>query len=296
MSVGRGANDVTEPHQTHEPLAQRVTGAAGTSVTTAGAASADSAATTQDRVIPQATVTRLAAYLRVLGVMSDRGTSIVSSEELAQASGVGSAKLRKDLSFLGPNGVRGVGYDVTKLRIRIERALGLDRGHKVVLVGVGNLGKALVGYGGFSRRGFEMVGLFDSDSGRVGTQVGELTVRDTTELESACRELKATIGVISTPDEAAQDVCDQFVQAGLRCIMSFSPIALDVPDHVELRRVDLAVEMQVLSFNSARNADQASNGPRVRVAHAASASSIPSTSSPAPVGAGSTRNGSVIAP
>ena len=296
MSVGRGANDVTEPHQTHEPLAQRVTGAAGTSVTTAGAATADSAATTQDRVIPQATVTRLAAYLRVLGVMSDRGTSIVSSEELAQASGVGSAKLRKDLSFLGPNGVRGVGYDVTKLRIRIERALGLDRGHKVVLVGVGNLGKALVGYGGFSRRGFEMVGLFDSDSARVGTQVGDLTVRDIAELEFACRELQATIGVISTPDEAAQEVCDQFVRAGLLCIMSFSPIALDVPDHVELRRVDLAVEMQVLSFNSARNADQASAAPRVRVAHAAPASSRPSTSSPAPVGAGSTRNGSVIAP
>lgn len=288
---------MTEPHQTHEPSAQRVTGAAGRPVTTAApvAAEADSA-TTQDRVIPQATVTRLAAYLRVLGVMSDRGTSIVSSEELAQASGVGSAKLRKDLSFLGPNGVRGVGYDVTKLRIRIERALGLDRGHKVVLVGVGNLGKALVGYGGFSRRGFEMVGLFDSDAARIGTRVGELTVRDTAELEFACRELKATIGVISTPDEAAQDVCDQFVRAGLLCIMSFSPISLDVPDHVELRRVDLAVEMQVLSFNSARNADQASAAPRVRVAHAAPASSRPSTSSPAPVGAGSTRNGSVIAP
>ncbi|NRI66640.1 redox-sensing transcriptional repressor Rex [Rhodococcus sp. MS16] len=297
MSVGRGANDVTEPHQTHEPSAQSVTGAAGRPVTTAAPVAAEvDSATTQDRVIPQATVTRLAAYLRVLGVMSDRGTSIVSSEELAQASGVGSAKLRKDLSFLGPNGVRGVGYDVTKLRIRIERALGLDRGHKVVLVGVGNLGKALVGYGGFSRRGFEMVGLFDSDAARVGTQVGDLTVRDTAELEFACRELKATIGVISTPDEAAQDVCDQFVRAGLLCIMSFSPIALDVPDHVELRRVDLAVEMQVLSFNSARNADQASAAPRVRVAHAAPASSRPSISSPAPVGAGSTRNGSVIAP
>ncbi|MDI9901255.1 redox-sensing transcriptional repressor Rex [Rhodococcus sp. IEGM 1409] len=295
MSTGRGASDVTEPHQTHEPVAQRVTGAAGSSVTDAASASVtDSIA--QDRVIPQATVTRLAAYLRVLGVMSDRGTSIVSSEELAQASGVGSAKLRKDLSFLGPNGVRGVGYDVNRLRIRIERALGLDRGHKVVLVGVGNLGKALVGYGGFSRRGFEMVGLFDSDADRIGSRVGDLVVRSTEELTVACRELNATIGVISTPDEAAQGVCDQFVSAGLRCIMSFSPIALDVPDHVELRRVDLAVEMQVLSFNSARNADQASSAPRVRVAHAASASSVPSTSSPAPVGAGSTRNGSVIAP
>ncbi|MGC0365462.1 redox-sensing transcriptional repressor [Rhodococcus sp. 27YEA15] len=287
---------MTEPHQTHEPVAPRVTGVAADSVTDSPATLvAADPATTQDRVIPQATVTRLAAYLRVLGVMSDRGTSIVSSEELAQASGVGSAKLRKDLSFLGPNGVRGVGYDVTKLRIRIERALGLDRGHKVVLVGVGNLGKALVGYGGFSRRGFEMVGLFDRDPRRIGTSVGDLTVRSAAELEFACRELHATIGIISTPDEAAQDVCDQFVRAGLRCIMSFSPIALDVPDEVELRRVDLAVEMQVLSFNSARNADQASSAPRVRVAHA-TGTSVATTSSPAPVGAGSTRNGSVIAP
>ncbi|KZF13941.1 redox-sensing transcriptional repressor Rex, partial [Rhodococcus sp. EPR-134] len=203
MSTGRGASDVTEPHQTHEPVAQRVTGAAGSSVTDASSASVTDPIA-QDRVIPQATVTRLAAYLRVLGVMSDRGTSIVSSEELAQASGVGSAKLRKDLSFLGPNGVRGVGYDVNRLRIRIERALGLDRGHKVVLVGVGNLGKALVGYGGFSRRGFEMVGLFDSDADRIGSRVGDLVVRSTEELTVACRELNATIGVISTPDEAAQ--------------------------------------------------------------------------------------------
>lgn len=178
---------MTEPHQTHEPVAQRVTGAAGSSVTDASSASVTDPIA-QDRS-SQATVTRLAAYLRVLGVMSDRGTSIVSSEELAQASGVGSAKLRKDLSFLGPNGVRGVGSrDVSRLRIRIERALGLDRGHKVVLVGVGNLGKALVGYGGFSRRGFEMVGLFDSDADRIGSRVGDLVVR-TSRPTIACREL-----------------------------------------------------------------------------------------------------------
>lgn len=117
-------------------------------------------------------MTRLATYLRVLGLLADEGAIIVSSEELATASGVGSAKLRKDLSFLGPNGVRGVGYDVTRLRARIESALGLDRGHRVVLVGIGNLGRALAGYGGFDRRGFSMVGLFDRDPALIGADIG----------------------------------------------------------------------------------------------------------------------------
>lgn len=239
---------------------------------------AGAAASTPPRDIPQATVTRLATYLRVLGVLSDEGVLIVSSEELATASGVGSAKLRKDLSFLGPNGVRGVGYDVTRLRARIESALGLDRGHRVVLVGIGNLGRALAGYGGFDRRGFTMVGLFDAAPDRIGTTIGGLTVRDGAGLADACRDLDATIGVIATPDAAAQDVCDRLVGAGLRCILSFSPLTLQVPEHVEVRRVDLAMEMQVLSFNMARNEEQSSH----QVAAA-----------PAVVGA-SAGNGSVI--
>lgn len=141
----------------------------------------------------------LAVSIPVLLHQSEWIADVCKSVPDERQPGVGSAKLRKDLSFLGPNGVRGVGYDVNRLRIRIERALGLDRGHKVVLVGVGNLGKALVGYGGFSRRGFEMVGLFDSDADRIGSTVGDLVVRSTEELTVACRELNATIGVISTP-------------------------------------------------------------------------------------------------
>lgn len=296
LPVGRGVDDVTEQHQTHGSADPDVTGAVKPSVVSSPVGNGTVAETSSlpgSRDIPQATVTRLATYLRVLGVLAENGTIIVSSEELAAASGVGSAKLRKDLSFLGPNGVRGVGYDVTRLRERIERALGLDRGHKVVLVGVGNLGQALAGYGGFGRRGFSVVGLFDSDSARVGVRIGDLAVRHVDELEQACRELEATIGVISVPDEAAQEVCDRLVRAGLRCILSFSQTSLDVPDHVEIRRVDLAVEMQVLSFNSARNTEPAPTGTAfsgpvatascVRVGHSA----VPST---AP------RNGSVIAP
>ncbi|MFI6868028.1 redox-sensing transcriptional repressor Rex [Nocardia sp. NPDC050406] len=205
--------------------------------------------------IPQATVARLATYLRVLAVLADEGTAIVSSEELAVAAGVGSAKLRKDLSFLGPNGVRGVGYDVIKLRDRIEDVLGLSEGHRVVLVGAGNLGRALVGYGGFRRRGFCMVGLFDSDPQVIGTSVGDLRVRDVAELTDAVRTLEPTIAVITVPDAAAQGVCDLLVAAGMQSILSFSPLALDAPATVEVRRVDLAVEMQLLSFELARSAE-----------------------------------------
>lgn len=207
----------------------------------------------QPKDIPQATVSRLATYLRVLTNMVDDGLSIVSSEELAKAAGVGSAKLRKDLSFLGPNGVRGVGYDVARLRARIELALGLERGHRVVLVGVGNLGRALAGYGGFGRRGFEMVGLFDNDRAVIGDTVGVLTVRDVVELPAGFVELEPTIAVIAVPDDAAQATCNRLVDAGARCILSFSSVLLQAPEHVEIRRVDLAVEMQLLSFSSSRN-------------------------------------------
>lgn len=205
--------------------------------------------------IPQATVARLATYLRVLAVLADEGTAIVSSEELAVAAGVGSAKLRKDLSFLGPNGVRGVGYDVIKLRDRIEDVLGLSGGHRVVLVGAGNLGRALVGYGGFRRRGFGMVGLFDNDPEVIGTSVCGLVVRDVAELSEAVATLEPTIAVITVPDATAQSVCDLLVAAGMQSILSFSPVALDAPDAVEVRRVDLAVEMQLLSFELARSAE-----------------------------------------
>ncbi|WP_280266425.1 redox-sensing transcriptional repressor Rex [Nocardia wallacei] len=205
--------------------------------------------------IPQATVARLATYLRVLAMLADEGVLIVSSEELAVAAGVGSAKLRKDLSFLGPNGVRGVGYDVAKLRARIEDVLGLSGGHRVILVGAGNLGRALVGYGGFRRRGFSMVGIFDSDPKIIGETVNGLAVRDVAELRAAVAELEPTIAVITVPDATAQAVCDDLVAAGVQSILSFSPTTLDAPASVEVRRVDLAVEMQMLSFERARSAE-----------------------------------------
>lgn len=207
------------------------------------------------RNIPQATVARLATYLRVLAALSDDGVAIVSSEELAVAAGVNSAKLRKDLSFLGPNGVRGVGYDVTRLRARIEDVLGLSEGHRVVLIGAGNLGRALIGYRGFRRRGFTVVGVFDNNPAVIGQEISGLRVRDAAELAAAIESLRPTIAVIAVPDDAAQRVCDELISAGMESILSFAPRVLVAPPNVEIRRVDLAVEMQMLSFERVRNAD-----------------------------------------
>lgn len=203
--------------------------------------------------IPQATVARLAMYLRVLSALVEDGTLIVSSDELALAAGVGSAKLRKDLSFLGPTGVRGVGYDVARLRERIELALGLDQGHRVVMVGVGSLGRALACYPGFASRGFTIVGLFDADPAVIGTVVGGLTVEDMATFETRCLDLDPTIGVIAVPESVAQSICDRLVGVDVRCILSFAPQFLTAPENVEVRRVDLAIEMQMLSFTGSRN-------------------------------------------
>ncbi|WP_062978206.1 redox-sensing transcriptional repressor Rex [Nocardia flavorosea] len=210
---------------------------------------------TPQKDIPQATVARLATYLRVLALLTDDGVAIVSSEELAVAAGVNSAKLRKDLSFLGPNGVRGVGYDVARLRARIEDVLGLSDGHRVVLVGAGNLGRALVGYRGFRRRGFSVVGIFDNDAEVIGLEVEGLRVRDAADLAGEIALLRPTIAVIAVPDDSAQQVCDELVAAGMQSILSFALCQLTAPAGVELRRVDLAVEMQMLSFERVRNAD-----------------------------------------
>ncbi|MGY1684008.1 redox-sensing transcriptional repressor Rex [Geodermatophilus sp. SYSU D00804] len=198
--------------------------------------------------IPEATVARLAVYLRVLTGLADSGRGTVSSGELASAAGVNPAGLRKDLSHLGPCGVRGVGYDVATLRDRIAAVLGMETAHACVLVGIGNLGSALAGYGGFGNRGFEFVGLFDASPARVGQRIGDLRVRPMEELDEVVAATRATIGVITTPAEVAQRVCDRLTRAGVRSILNFAPVALTAPAGVGVRQVDLSVELQVLAF------------------------------------------------
>ena len=200
------------------------------------------------RTIPEATVARLAVYLRVLTGLVDGGRSTVSSGELASAAGVNPAGLRKDLSHLGPCGVRGVGYEVRTLRDRIARVLGVERSRACVLVGIGNLGAALADYAGFGTRGFEFVGLFDADPERVGQAIGGRTVRPMTDLEDVVATTSASIGVIATPAEVAQAVCDRLVAAGVRSILNFAPLALAAAAGVDVRHVDLSVELQVLAF------------------------------------------------
>jgi redox-sensing transcriptional repressor len=204
------------------------------------------------RGIPDATVARLPLYLRVLTALGDDDVRTVSSEALAAAVGVTSAKVRKDLSQLGSYGTRGVGYDVGCLADEISRELGLTRHRSVVLIGIGNLGHALAGYAGFSARGFRIAALLDADPRRVGERVGGLQVRSVDELEAVIAECGETIAVIATPAAAAQSVCDRLVACGVRSILNFAPAVLSVPAHVDVRKVDLAVELQILSFHETR--------------------------------------------
>jgi redox-sensing transcriptional repressor len=207
-----------------------------------------------DSRVPDATVARLATYLRVLGSVGDRGITTVSSEELAVAAGVNSAKLRKDLSYLGSYGIRGVGYHVATLTEEIARTLGITVHRSVALIGVGNLGQALAGYAGFASRGFRIAALIDADPNRIGTTIRGLIVRDIADLQQIVAEEEIAIAVLATPASVAQDVCDQLVAAGVTSILNFAPVVLSVPEHVDVRKVDLAAELQILSFHETRKA------------------------------------------
>jgi redox-sensing transcriptional repressor len=178
---------------------------------------------------------------------------MVSSEELATAAGVKSAKLRKDLSYLGSYGTRGVGYDVAYLVYQVSRELGLTQDWPIVIVGIGNLGHALANYGGFASRGFRVAALFDADLRRVGERVDGREVLPMSELGRVVAELGVAIGVIATPAAAAQTVCDRLVAAGIRSILNFAPAVLAVPVGVEVRKVDLSIELQILAFHEQRN-------------------------------------------
>lgn len=222
----------------------------------------EDAATT--RVIPPATVARLPVYHRVLTQLIDSDVATVSSEELAGACGVSSAKLRKDLSHLGSYGTRGVGYDVRFLAYQISRELGLTQPWGVVIVGAGNLGQALVAYRGFASRGFAVVGVLDADPTVIGRELGDpdrpLAVQSIVELEDIVARGDAHIGVIATPAGAAQEVCDRLVAAGITSILNFAPTVIAVPEGVELRKVDLAVELQILAFHEQRRMEHAPAG------------------------------------
>ena len=199
-------------------------------------------------------MTRLPVYLRILYELANDHIPNVSSERLAELAGVNAAKVRKDLSYLGSYGTRGVGYDVEYLLYQMSRELGLTRDWPVIIVGAGNLGQALANYGGFGERGFPMAALVDIDPAKVGTEVSGTVVRHLDDLPDIVPAKGGTIGVIATPPGAAQEAADRLVRAGVTSILNFAPVVLTGPRGVSLRKVDLAVEMQILSFYQQRRA------------------------------------------
>jgi redox-sensing transcriptional repressor len=204
------------------------------------------------RRIPEATVVRLPVYERILGELLRAGVTTVSSEQLAMAARVNAAKVRKDLSLLGSFGTRGTGYDTAFLIAQIDRAFGVDHLWPVAVVGIGNLGRALVNSEGFSSRGLRVTALFDVDPDVVGTSVtpepGAVVVRHVSEIPDLAGGEPPRIGVVSTPAGAAQEVADALIAVGVTSILNFAPRVLSVPPDVLLRYVDLSIELQVLSF------------------------------------------------
>lgn len=215
----------------------------------------------QERRIPEATVARLPVYLRCLVELADERTPTISSERLAEMAGVNAAKVRKDLSYLGSYGTRGVGYDVEFLLYQMSRELGLTQDWPVVIAGVGNLGQALANYGGFTDRGFPVGALVDVDPDKVGSSIAGVTVHHIDELPELVASKGIAIGIIATPPNAAQAVADKMVAAGIGSILNFSPSVLGLEPEVSVRKVDLAVELQILSFYRRRADGPASLGP-----------------------------------
>ncbi|MCL4500181.1 MAG: redox-sensing transcriptional repressor Rex, partial [Chloroflexi bacterium] len=209
--------------------------------------------------LPQTTVARLPVYLRSLVFLAGRGVQIVSSEELAQLAGTNAAQLRKDLSYLGEFGTRGVGYDVDQLINEVSKWLGLLRDRTVVIVGMGRLGGALVGYNGFTEKGFKIISVFDQDPSKIGKEVADMVVRHVSELTTIVSQNGGVdIGIIATPGAAAQAVADLLVRSGVRGILNFAPITIEVPDDVFVRQVDLSVELQILSYHLQKSRESGS--------------------------------------
>ena len=207
------------------------------------------------RKIADSTVRRLSLYLRYLEEFETEGQATVSSEALATRGGTTSAQVRKDLSFFGSFGKRGLGYPVAELSTRLRDILGLSRRYRLVVVGAGKIGSALAQYRGFRQRGFDIVALFDTDQAKIGKTYDGVKVRSTGELEAVLTAEQPDIGVIVVPGDQAQGVADRLVQGGVRAILNFAPAPLQVPEDVSLKNVNLALELEALSFALANRID-----------------------------------------
>jgi redox-sensing transcriptional repressor len=200
------------------------------------------------RKVAESTVRRLSLYLRFLEEFEGQGMETVSSEALASRGGTTSAQVRKDLSFFGSFGKRGLGYAVPELAVQLREILGLSRRYRVAMIGAGKIGSALVQYRGFQQRGFDIVSIFDTDPTKIGHQWNGLTVRDIAALERDLNQVHVDMAVLVTPADAAQSVTDRLVALGIKAILNFAPVQLAVPDDVIVKTVNLALELETLSY------------------------------------------------
>ena len=197
--------------------------------------------------IPPATVQRLPLYLQCLEQLDTNSVGI-SSKKIAEIAKVNDAQVRRDLSYLGTLGTRGVGYDILTLRKQLELELGLVDGLSAIIIGIGNLGSALAEYEGFKEKGFKIVGLFDSDSKKLNKQIGSLAVKPLSEMKNTCEKYNVSIGIIATPEKVAEEIADKLIDSGIKSILNFAPIMLKNKSGVQIRSVDLSQELQILSY------------------------------------------------
>ena len=198
--------------------------------------------------ISESTIHRLSLYYRALSLLEKEGYETVSSKELAKREKLTPAQVRKDLSFFGTFGTRGLGYPVVELKKQIAAILGIDRGWKVALVGVGNIGSALVSYNEFSRQGFQIVKLFDNDQRKIGSNHKGIIVSDIANIKEELAEAGIEMVILSVPATVTQYIVDDIVEAGVKAILNFAPINLKVPDDVYVRNENMSMELEFLSF------------------------------------------------
>ncbi|TYP57665.1 redox-sensing transcriptional repressor Rex [Thermosediminibacter litoriperuensis] len=199
--------------------------------------------------IPEATIGRLTSYSRFLKEADEKGVTTVSSQQIARATGVTPAQVRKDLAYFGEFGTRGVGYNPRELYNYIMKILGLDRRWSVAIVGAGHLGTALSLYKGFAERGFDITCIFDADPEKIGKKIAGLEVRSLEELSQKVKEYNVELGIVAVPAAAAQEVVDIMVGAGIKGIINFAPVNVSVPEDVVIRRVDLASQLEYLTYH-----------------------------------------------
>jgi len=199
-------------------------------------------------LIPNPAVRRLSLYLRQLEVFQRSGRTTISSKQLGESLNLTDAQVRKDLAYFGQFGHPGIGYRVDDLIGRVRHILGTDKVWNVMLVGAGNLGRALLAYRGFDAKGFKLVAVFDNDPTKVGKKIGQFAIQSLTELEQTVRSKNIRLAMLAVPADVAQEVADQLIDAGIRGLMNFAPVSLNVPQDVALNAVDLAVSLEQLSF------------------------------------------------